>query len=165
MVKIKPKAKLAVAGIIEKQKYVEDFQKMVSRYSLSKNIVFLGEQKESSLRNLVKSSKLTLNPSMLDPFSLVTLESLACGIPVVAYNIPAIKNIFGLCDAVLRCPIGGMASMAKNVQFLLENEDLRTKLSKEAREYASNYDWRKVIRAEKEAYFKVIRWFISHTGR
>lgn len=160
-----PKARIAVAGIVENPKFVEDFRRMISQYGLTKNIVFLGQQDQDSLIDLVRSSKLTIYPSILDTHPLVVLESLACGTPVVAYDIPAIKYNFGKCKAVLRCPIKDKVSMAKNVQFLLENEGLRTRLSKEAKEYVIHYDWRDVISAEKQAYFKVIEWFNSRTGR
>jgi len=157
-----PKAKLAVAGIVEDFKFVKEFQRMVSRYGLTKNIIFLGPQDKNSIIDLVRSSKLTINPSVLDTFSLVVLESLACGTPNIAYNIPAIKYNFCKCKAVFLCPVKDKASMAKEVVSLLENEDLRNRLSKEAKEYAGNFDWKKVVKAEKEAYFKVVEWFNSH---
>jgi len=134
---------------------------MISQYGLTKNIVFLGPQDKNSIIDLVGSSRLTIYPSTLDTFSLTVLESLACGTPVIAYNIPAIKYNFGKCKAVLRCPVKDKTSMAKNVIFLLENEDLRTKLSKEAKKYVSDFDWKKVAKAEKEAYSKVVEWFNS----
>jgi glycosyltransferase involved in cell wall biosynthesis len=134
---------------------------MVSQYGLNKNIVFLGPQDKISLIDLVSSSKLTIYPSTLDAFSLVILESLACGTPVIAYDILAVNYIFNNCKAVLRCPVNNIPVMASNVMFLLENECLRNRLSKEAEKYASSFDWKEVIRAEKEAYFEVIEWFNS----
>jgi glycosyltransferase involved in cell wall biosynthesis len=154
-----PKARLAVAGIVEDPRFVEEFQMKISRYDLTKNVVYLGPQDKDSIFDLVKSSKLTIYPSFFDSFGLVILESLACGAPVIAYDILAVRYNFCKCKAVLRCPIGDTSSIAKNLIFLLENEDLRTKLSKEAKEYSSNFDWKKVVRAEKEAYFNVIKWF------
>jgi glycosyltransferase involved in cell wall biosynthesis len=160
-----PKARMLVAGIVENPEFLEDFRRMILQYDLTNNIVFLGQQDQHSLIDLVCSSKLTIYPSTLDAFPLVVLESLACGTPVATYDIPAIKHNFGACKAVLRCPIKDNASMAKIIEFLLVNEDLRSRLSKEAKEYVGNYDWRNVVRVEKEAYFKVIEWFNSKTRR
>jgi glycosyltransferase involved in cell wall biosynthesis len=151
-------AKLAVAGIIEDVKVLEDFKKLIHRYGLARNVVFLGQKDHDSIIDLVKSSKIAIYPSLLDVFSLTVLESLACGVPVVAYDIPAIKYNFHDCKAVLRSPAKNTARMARNVIFLLENEELINELSKEARKYASNFDWKKVVKAEKEAYLKVIEW-------
>lgn len=160
-----PKAKLAIAAVTENPKFVEKFLEMVSCYSLGENIVYLGPQDQDSIIGLVKASKLTIYPSIFDAFPLVVLESLACGTPVIAYDISAVKYNFIKCKAVLRCPIKDTLSIAKNIISLLEDEDLRTKLSKEAKEYASNFDWKKVVSAEKEAYLKVIEWFSKQYGK
>jgi glycosyltransferase involved in cell wall biosynthesis len=156
-----PKAVLGVAGIVEDQRFVNRFLELVRDFHLSRNVAFLGELKEDALRNLVRSSKLTLYPSLVDSFSLVTLESLACGTPVVAYDIPAIRHNFGKCDAVLRCAIKGNCSMAEKAISIIKNEKLKEALSKKAKEYSAKYDWKKVATAEKQAYFKVIEHFRS----
>lgn len=157
--KIVPRAMLAVAGITEEQKYVNDFLGMVNRFHLGQNIIFLGELEENALINLIKSFKLTLYPSLVDSFSLVTLESLASGTPVVAYDIPAIKHNFGKCDAVLRCKIKDYNKMAEKTLWILKNENLRATLSKKAKEYSGNYDWKNAVRAEKAGYLKVVEHF------
>lgn len=154
-----PGAILAVAGITEKQRYVNHFLGMVREFHLDRNIVFLGEQEETALINLVKSSKVTIYPSLVDALPLVTLESLACATPVVAYDIPAIKHNFGKCDAVLPCKIKDNKKMAEKTLSILTNENLRATLSKKAKEYSANYDWRDVVRAEKKAYFAVVEHF------
>lgn len=156
-----PKAVLAVAGTIEDSKLVKDFQKVISYYGLTKNVLFLGPQDRNTIADLVRCAKLTIYPSSMDAFPLVVLESLACGTPVVSYDILAVSHNFRKCKAVLMCSVKDIESMAKNILLLLENEDLRAKLSSEAKEYASNFDWKKVVRAEREAYFKVIEWFNS----
>jgi len=153
-----PKATLAVAGVTEDQKYVNVFLDMIKKFDLSQNIIFLGELEENTLIRSIKSSRSTLYPSVLDSFSLVTLESLACGTPVVAYDIAAIRQNFGKCDAVLRCPVKDNKSMAERVLSIIENEKLRKVLSEKAKEYSAKYDWRSVVRAEKEGYLKVIEY-------
>jgi glycosyltransferase involved in cell wall biosynthesis len=156
-----PKAKLAVAGVVEDKKFVDDFKKMITKYDLDRNVVFLGQLDMEDLRHSIRSSRLTLNPSRLDAFSLVTLESLACGVPVIAYDIPAIRYNFGRCDSVFRCPLKDNRAMAEKALMIMEEETLRKTLAKKAIEYSANYSWPNVARAEKEAYFKVIEHFTT----
>jgi glycosyltransferase involved in cell wall biosynthesis len=156
-----PRAVLGVAGIVEDQRFVNRFLELVSDLGLSRSIAFLGELKEDALKNLIRSSKLTLYPSLADSFSLVTLESLACGLPVVAYDIPAIRHNFGKCDAVFRCRIKDKDSMAEKALSILENESLIMRLSKKAKEYSVNFDWKNVVNAEKQAYIRAIECFRS----
>lgn len=152
-------ATLAVAGITEEQEHVNRFLRTIKKYDLERNIVFLGELEESALMDLVRSAELTLYPSLVDSFSLVTLESLACGVPVVAYDIAAIRHNFGKCGAVLRCRIKDHRQMAEKSLSLLKDKNMRIMLSKQAKEYSTRYDWRNAVKAEKEAYFEVIKHF------
>ena len=160
VVKKMPNAKLAVCGIVEETEIVKKFLKEVSKYNLSNSIEFLGQQDEAKLLNIVANSYLTVYPSYVDSFSLVTLESLACGTPVIAYNIPAIRHNFSKCDAVFRCPTGDKACMADTIIHVLANIERKT-LSITAKKFASLYDWTNVVKAEKEAYFKII----GHLGK
>jgi glycosyltransferase involved in cell wall biosynthesis len=154
-----PKATLRVAGIKEDQRYVNRFLDIVNKFHLDRNIIFLGALEENALISTVKSSKLTLYPSLGDSFSLATLESLACGTPVVAYDIPAIRHNFGKCDSVIRCPVKDSQCMAEKTLLILKDEKLRETLSRKAKEYSADYDWKDVVKAEKNAYFEVIEHF------
>lgn len=150
-----PNAKLVVCGITERKEALDEFLREVRKNNLNDSIKFLGWQEEFDLFRLIRSSFLTVYPSYLDSFSLVTLESLALGIPVIAYNLPAIRHNFGKCKAVMRCPIGDTNSMANTILYVLSKAD-RSNLANEARRYASSYDWNQVVRAEREAYCRVI---------
>ena len=153
------KSMLAVAGVVEDQRYVDNFLEAVKDNELTHNILLLGELDEVALIRSVKSAKLTLYPSSVDSFSLVTLESLACGTPVVAYDIPAIRHNFGKCEAVLRCQPKDFQNMADKTVLILKNETLRSELKNKAREYSQRYTWSNVAKAEKEAYLKVVNTF------
>ena len=155
VIKKMPNAKLAVCGISEKTEIVEKFLKEVSKYNLSNNIDFLGQQEYAKLINTVANSSLTLYPSYVDSFSLVTLESLACGTPVVAYDIPAIRHNFGKCESVFRCPIGDKKSMADTILSILTKKETKS-LAIEAKEFAASFDWNNIVEAEKKAYVQVI---------
>lgn len=156
-----PKAKLAVAGITTNPTFVDEFHRLVDSNQLSENIVFLGEVSRSELIEALMSSTLTLYPSIDDSFSLVVLESLACGTPVVAYDIPAIQENFEQCSAVLRCPIKNIPSMVAKTKYLLTNKLVRNNFKNVAEEFARQYTWENVVKAEKAAYRQVISKFQS----
>jgi glycosyltransferase involved in cell wall biosynthesis len=156
VVKELPNAKLAVCGIHENAAVIHKFLKNVADHNLKGNIDFLGQQEENRLLGIVKHSYLTVYPSYADSFSLVTLESLASGTPVVAYNIPAIRHNFGYCKAVFRCPTGDKKTMADAILCLLKRKKERNDLAFIARKFACPYNWTNVVKAEKETYFKVV---------
>ena len=51
-----------------------------------KNTFFLGNQKQDELRRLYNAADVFVMPSHREPFGLVALEAMACGLPVVASN-------------------------------------------------------------------------------
>ena len=74
------------------------FWNKVKRYGL--DVEYLGFVERDKLYDVVSKAKLFIYPSHVDGFSLVVLESLALGTPVVAYDIPAIRSIYGGLGAV-----------------------------------------------------------------
>ncbi len=51
-----------------------------------KNTFFLGNQKQDELRRLYNAADVFVMPSHREPFGLVALEAMACGLPVVGSN-------------------------------------------------------------------------------
>lgn len=149
-----PNAKLAVCGISEEIETVKKFLKEARKHKLDNNIDFLGKQEEDDLFRIVANSYLTVYPSYVDSFSLVTLESLACGTPVITYDLPAIRHNFGKCKSVLRSPIGDKASMADSIFHVLTK---MKRMTTEAKKFVTSYNWDMVVEAEKEAYAQVIK--------
>jgi len=154
-----PDAKLFVAGIVQERKWIDMFHMLIKKYGLSKNIIFVGQydmNHEKDLVQLIKSSKVLIYPSLQDSFSLSILESLICGTPVVAYDIPAIQSNYKECKAVIRVGIKNKRDMARHIIRILEDEEEWIKLSLEARSFAEKYDWDEVTKAEKDAYVAVL---------
>lgn len=150
-----PKAKLAVCGIAEDPEVLKEFLKEIGNQNLSNNIEFLGQQDRAHLMDFVMRSYLTINPSYVDGFSLVTLESLACGTPVVAYNLPASRHNFGKCKAVFRIPVGDRTKMADTIHYVLTQTNRKT-LTEEAMKSVTSYDWNNIVKAERDTYALVI---------
>jgi glycosyltransferase involved in cell wall biosynthesis len=73
----------------------------------------------------------TITIFSLDSFSFTVLESLSCGTPVIAYNIPAIKVNDPHAKSVLKIKPLSIGEMVKTILDLLENEGWK-ELSKDA---------------------------------
>ena len=54
---------------------------------------FMGWVNQIDLPSIYSSADLMILPSKFDTFSLVTLEALSCGLPVIAYNSKGPKDI------------------------------------------------------------------------
>ena len=72
-------------------------------------------------------------PSLYEPFGLVALEALACGVPVIATAVGGWNEIVVHGDCGLLVPPGDPAALAQALQRLLIDEPLRRRLSAGAR--------------------------------
>ncbi|ABP95464.1 MULTISPECIES: glycosyltransferase [Metallosphaera] len=70
----------------------EEFTRLVRR--LNVNVEYLGFRSGEDLYKVVAGAQFTLYPSHYDSFSLVVLESLALNTSVIAYDTPAIREIY-----------------------------------------------------------------------
>lgn len=90
-----PKATLLIVGkdVQGNEKLLSD---LISQELLGQNIKILGfVEKNSQIYSLMKSSRIFLLPSYEEGFGMVALEALACGLPVVSYDLPALRENFG----------------------------------------------------------------------
>lgn len=106
----------------------EEFFKTVHRLGIEKSVNYTGYLTDSELQTELGSSLLLLYPSHSDSFSLVILESLSLGVPVIAYNIPGLSYFrnFSNVKMVKEFDIDAMASasleMLENLNFREFNE-------------------------------------------
>jgi glycosyltransferase involved in cell wall biosynthesis len=100
---------------------------------------------------------LTLLPSDLEGFGLPLLESMACGTPVLASDLPALREVGG--DAAVFAPPGHIAAWTAAVSTLLD--DYRTggaawrSRCDRARRRAAGFSWLEYARALSKAYVRV----------
>ncbi|WP_061997991.1 glycosyltransferase [Sulfolobus acidocaldarius] len=75
------------------------------------------------------------------------MESLALDTPVIAYNLPAINEIYGDIKAVIKIPVGNYKLMAKTLESLME-KDIRELFDPKVEELIKFYSsWEKVAEA------------------
>ncbi|MCY0883598.1 MAG: glycosyltransferase [Acidianus infernus] len=97
-VKLPRKLKLVLMGRFFDKYNEKLFWKKVKKYEL--NVEYLGFVPREKLYDVVSRAKLFIYPTHVDGFSLVVLEALALGTPVVAYGIPAIRSVYSGLKAV-----------------------------------------------------------------
>ena len=115
--------KLKVMGAFPNDGVRRVFFSLVRRYGVENNIEYLGFVNEEEKHEIVAKAKVLIYPSHSDWFSLVILESLALGTPVVAYDIPGPKSVFGDLPGVLFVREFDVRGLALAVVRILDNYD------------------------------------------
>lgn len=135
---------LLLAGDGERRTMVEDF---VEKEQLSQRVHFLGNRRDVDA--VLKAANIVVMSSRYEGLSLSSLEGLASGRPVVASDVPGLREIVG--DAGLLFPQGDAQALAKTILDLEENATLCQQTIEKGLQRARQYDISTMI----EAYWQV----------
>jgi glycosyltransferase involved in cell wall biosynthesis len=70
---------------------------------------------------------------------MAVLEAMAAGLPTVASDVGGIPELIVDCESGLRVPPGDDAALAEALRRLLEDDELRARMGRAARERARNH--------------------------
>ena len=130
-----PDQQLTIVGNIspENEKLLSS---MIESSSLEGKIRLAGSKDHASAIRLIKESKVFLSPSRQEGWGTAVCEALACGVPVVSWDIPTIKHLFG--GAVQLVPVGDHETFASRVIGALKSQDTDHSLLQLT---ANKYSW------------------------
>jgi glycosyltransferase involved in cell wall biosynthesis len=77
-----------------------------------------------------------LMPSIQEAFGLMAIESMACGTPVITFDGTSLPEVIKTPHGGLAVPAKDSVALAGAIQKLLEDDNLRDKLGKQARQIA-----------------------------
>jgi glycosyltransferase involved in cell wall biosynthesis len=113
--------------------------------SRAPNIVHLGFVSDDDLAALFKHALCFAFPSVTEGFGLPVLEGLALGCPVVASDIPALREVAG--DSALYAAPDSPATWLSKISDFKEQSGLRAELREKGLERAKLFSWKKGARA------------------
>ena len=123
-----------------------NFKDLISRYQLEDKIVYKGFLPDDEMYKAMKASKAFITASVAEGWGISIAEALACGIPVVCYNIKTLREAWGDCPHITFCEVGDINGFADSVAKVLESRHS----SAEIRNYVERYDWEEVARRDLE---------------
>jgi glycosyltransferase involved in cell wall biosynthesis len=143
-----PKAKLVILGG-GNQETKNILVRKIGDYKLEKNIELLGFLEDEKAYSILKSGKVFLSPSHEEGWGIAVAEAMACGLPVVSWDLPVYKNIFG--NYAIQIEENNFDEFSSAVVKLLEDETLRFKTGSANKEFIKKYSWDAVAKKEMEA--------------
>ena len=138
-------AKLAICGTATEE-MLEEINKKIRGFGLEDNIFYLGFLPTDEVFRNLKSSRIFVFPSHEEGFGIAVCEAMACGLPVVAYNLPVFKEVFP--EGLVSVKIGDYHSFSEAILELLTDKEKYDKLKSEAVKIALKYDWDDVAKKE-----------------
>lgn len=161
-----PEAELIVAGGPDSADVVSDpeairLKTLAKDCGVAHRVHLVGQVPHTELPALIRSADLVVCLPWYEPFGIVPLEAMACGVPVVG------TAVGGLLDTVidevtgLLLPPRQPQAAAAAIRELLADDERRRAMGVAGRERAAGYTWNRVAKLTERSYLRAI---LARTG-
>ena len=145
-----PEAKLVFVGSGVMR---EELERLCKLLGIEKNIEFVGFVGEVSIKALYyRSADVFVLPSFIEVFPIVLLEASASGLPIVVSDLKTFKCIIDERWNGIVTKRGDEKSLAEAIIYLLENENVREKMGKNARKKIEDFSWERIAEETEKVY-------------
>ena len=119
-------------------------------------IEFLGKKEQGELPYYYSAAETLIMPSHYESFGMVALESMACGTPVIASEVGGLAFLIEDGVTGFHFPSEDPKALGDKLTLIIENEDLRNKMSRKATQVANEYSWQKIAKKIAGLYEDVL---------
>ncbi len=134
--------------------FVKRIKTKVAQMNLTNQVKFAGFLPDQELISELQSSFALVQPSLSEGFGLTGIEAMACGLPVLASNIPIFHEIYQ--QAPLFINPQQENSLLKAIHQLKTLES-RTKHTKMGLKLVKEYDWSTMARQTLQHFLKLVK--------
>lgn len=126
---------------------------------------FAGFQKGDDLGRAVASMDVLFNPSVTETFGNVTLEAMACGLPVVAAAATGSESLVddGISGRLVRP--GAIRQFAEALRLYIEDPAMLCAHGDAGQARSMNFEWDRINQAVADTYLRLIRQKDAEQGR
>ncbi|GAA3119950.1 glycosyltransferase [Streptosporangium carneum] len=150
-----PDAELLVAGGTPQDDEARRLVRMAAAYGLADRVRLLGSVGRAEVPALMRSADALVTVPWYEPFGMVPVEAMACGVPVVASAVGGHLDTVAGCGVLV--PPRRPHVLARALRDLLERPDLRASLAASGERRArSRYGWPKVAARTESVYLAAL---------
>jgi glycosyltransferase involved in cell wall biosynthesis len=131
-------------------------RELVSQLDLGERVKIIGRVEGPDKWRLLASAQVVVMPSRWETFGLVALEAFSVGRPVVAFDIPCLREVVRS-DRGRLAPPGDVAALARVWSELLSDPETCQVLGRAGIRYADTMRWQDVAERQVRAYEEVLR--------
>ncbi len=114
------------------------------RLGIDGSVRFTGYVDEQTKVRLLQEAWFMVNTSSKEGWGLTVIEANACGTPVLASNVPGLRDAIRENETGLLYRYGDIAELSSKMEMLVHDAALRERLSREAHRWSQTFDWQAV---------------------
>lgn len=139
-----------------KGQQMENLKNLAQKLGLQNKISFMGYIEEKELSTLYSLATVFVMPSTAELQSLVTMEAMALGLPVIGAQAGALPYLIKPDKNGFLFEPDNPADLGQKLQQLLENPHLQKQMGKESLELIKEHDINNIIEKMESLYTKII---------
>lgn len=121
-------------------------RRQIAANGLDGRIQAIGELPNRALPAIYRAADVAIMPSYEEGFPRVLLEAMACGLPVVAYDVGGVRDILGDAQQAYVVPAREISSFSAALTSVLADTELRARLREENLARVNRFDTPRVAR-------------------
>lgn len=134
--------------------FLNQARQLTTEMQINDHVIFTGRLTEEELVETYRCADLFVLPSLSEGVPTTILEAMYFGVPVVATDIPGVKDHFK--DVALLVPPKNADRLAETIVKLLDDEELTRRLSKAGAELIKGkYTWDVVAKEYEGIYIEM----------
>jgi glycosyltransferase involved in cell wall biosynthesis len=142
---------LVIAGALGWKTAV--MEEKLAASSLRDRILLTGRVPDEDVPGLLSLCEMFVYPSLYEGFGLPVLEAMACGAPVITSNVSSMPEVAG--DAALLADPLSPGDLARAIESLARDGDLRRGISRKGLARAAGFSWLRAARETMDVYRSV----------
>lgn len=133
-----PDARLMIVGDGDARPFLERYARELG---IADAVTFAGYVSSEEKVRMVNQMRLVVNTSAKEGWGLTVIEANACGIPVIASDVPGLRDSVVDEKTGLLYEYGNIEQLAQKIMLLMRDDNLRRRLATEAKAWADTFSW------------------------
>lgn len=155
---LKEAGKIFYFDIVGDGHYLEELKNIAKKYNVEKQVNFYGKLNHNEVLAILSKNHFFIYPTASEGFPKVVLEAMSQGLIVVTTSVSVLGKLINESKAGVLLKERNASEIIENLQFLLLDKNLLSKMSNNAIEYSKNYtleEWANQIGFHLEKAWKV----------
>ena len=133
-----PDARLRIVGDGD---FRSDLEKLAHELAIADQVEFTGYLSEAEKVRHLNQMSVAVNCSAKEGWGLTVIEANACGVPVVASDVPGLRDSVVDEKTGLLYEFGNIEQLAQKITLVLRDENLRNRMRVDALEWGRSFNW------------------------
>lgn len=134
-----------------------ELERLIEQLEFNDKAQILGFVPHNQIATYLNMADVFVIPSLYEPLGIVTIEAMACGIPVIGSDVDGIPDVIEDGKNGILVPPGDDKQLAEAIMRLLADEDTRNKFAQKGLETVKQkFLWEIVLAEIKDVYSNLI---------